>query len=119
MSRIGKLPVQIPQGVKVGATDSIITVEGPKGKLTQEYKPDVSIEVKESEVIVGVNNDSKKANAYHGLYRQLISNMIAYHMQKSLNWGLAAALGGLLLVGVLALYWLYNKIVGIDNMKLG
>jgi putative spermidine/putrescine transport system permease protein len=50
---------------------------------------------------------------------QLISNMIAYHMQKSLNWGLAAALGGLLLVGVLALYWLYNRIVGIDNMKLG
>ncbi len=76
MSRIGKLPVRIPQGVKVGATDSIITVEGPKGKLTQEYKPDVSIEVKENEVIVGVNNDSKKANAYHGLYRQLINNMI-------------------------------------------
>jgi putative spermidine/putrescine transport system permease protein len=49
----------------------------------------------------------------------LISNMIAYHMQKSLNWGLAAALGGLLLVGVLGLYWLYNRIVGIDNMKLG
>jgi putative spermidine/putrescine transport system permease protein len=50
---------------------------------------------------------------------QLISNMIAYHMQKSLNWGLAAALGGLLLAGVLALYWLYNRLVGIDNMKLG
>ena len=50
---------------------------------------------------------------------QLISNFIAYHMQKSLNWGLAAALGGLLLAGVLALYWLYNKVVGIDNMKLG
>ena len=50
---------------------------------------------------------------------QLISNMIAYHMQKSLNWGLASALGGLLLVGVLALYWLYNRIVGINNMKLG
>jgi putative spermidine/putrescine transport system permease protein len=50
---------------------------------------------------------------------QLISAQIAYHMQKSLNWGLAAALGGLLLFGVLALYWLYNRIVGIDNMKLG
>ncbi|MGI9482615.1 MAG: ABC transporter permease [Hyphomicrobiales bacterium] len=49
----------------------------------------------------------------------LISNMIAYHMQKSLNWGLAAALATLLLVGVLALYWLYNRIVGVDNMKLG
>jgi putative spermidine/putrescine transport system permease protein len=50
---------------------------------------------------------------------QMISNLIAYHMQSSLNWGLAAALGVLLLIGVLALYWLYNKIVGIDNMKLG
>ena len=76
MSRIGKLPVQIPQGVKVGATDSLITVEGPKGKLTQDYKPDVSIVVKENEVIVGVTSDSKQANAYHGLYRQLINNMI-------------------------------------------
>ncbi len=76
MSRIGKLPVRIPQGVKVGTTDNLITVEGPKGKLTQDYKPEVSIEVKENKVIVGVTNDSKKANAYHGLYRQLINNMI-------------------------------------------
>ncbi|MEQ9327729.1 MAG: ABC transporter permease [Rhodospirillales bacterium] len=50
---------------------------------------------------------------------QMISNLIAYHMQKSLNWGLAAALGTILLAGVLILYWLYNKIVGIDNMKFG
>ena len=50
---------------------------------------------------------------------QLISNMIAYHMQKSLNWGLAAALGAILLGGILALYWLYNRLVGIDKMKLG
>ncbi|WP_193183573.1 ABC transporter permease [Nisaea sediminum] len=50
---------------------------------------------------------------------QLISNIIEYHMKKSLNWSLAAALGGILLAGVLALYWLYNRIVGINNMKLG
>lgn len=50
---------------------------------------------------------------------QLISNMIAYHMQKSLNWSLAAALGGILLSGVLLLYWAYDRVVGIDNMKLG
>ena len=49
----------------------------------------------------------------------LISNFIAYHMQKSLNWSLAAALGGILLVGVLILYWMYDRVVGIDNMKLG
>ncbi|MDF2095647.1 ABC transporter permease [Aquibaculum arenosum] len=50
---------------------------------------------------------------------QLISNLIADHMQRTLNWGLAAALGSILLGGVLILYWLYNRIVGIDNMKLG
>lgn len=49
----------------------------------------------------------------------LISNFIAYHISESLNWGLAAALGTLLLLLVLALYMVYNKIVGIDNMKLG
>ncbi|MCY3630428.1 MAG: ABC transporter permease [Rhodothermaceae bacterium] len=50
---------------------------------------------------------------------QLISNMIAYHMQTSLNWGLAAALGGVLLVGVMALYLLYERLVGVERMGLG
>ena len=49
---------------------------------------------------------------------QLIGNMIAYHMQKSLNWGLAAAMGTLLLVAILILYWVYDRIVGIDNMRM-
>lgn len=48
-----------------------------------------------------------------------ISNRIAYHITSSLNWGLGAALGAILLVVVLALYWLYDKFVGIDNVKLG
>ena len=50
---------------------------------------------------------------------QLISNMIAYHMQTSLNWGLAAALGGVLLVGVTGLYILYDRLVGVERMGLG
>ena len=50
---------------------------------------------------------------------QLISNMIAYHMQQSLNWGLAAALGGILLVCVIALYFLFDRIVGVERMRLG
>lgn len=49
----------------------------------------------------------------------LISNLIAGHMQRSLNWSLAAALGTILLVVVLVLYWLYNKLVGVDNLKFG
>ena len=50
---------------------------------------------------------------------RLIGNMVAYHMQRSLNWGLAAAMGTILLVVILLLYWIYDKIVGIDNMKMG
>jgi putative spermidine/putrescine transport system permease protein len=50
---------------------------------------------------------------------QMISNLIAYHMQTSLNWGLAAALGSVLLVSVLILYWVYNRLVGADSLKLG
>ncbi len=50
---------------------------------------------------------------------QLVSNLIAFHMTKSLNWSLAAALASLLLGGILILYWLYDRLVGIDNLKLG
>lgn len=50
---------------------------------------------------------------------QMISNVIAYHMQKSLNWGLGAALGGILLVAVVMMYWLYDKLVGVEKLKLG
>ena len=54
-----------------------------------------------------------------GASGQLISNLIAFHMQDSLNWSLGAALSAILLVAVLLLYWLYDRIVGIDNLKLG
>jgi putative spermidine/putrescine transport system permease protein len=54
-----------------------------------------------------------------GASGQLISNLIAFHMQDSLNWSLGAALSGLLLASVLLLYWLYDRLIGIDNMKFG
>ena len=50
---------------------------------------------------------------------QLISNFIAYHMQTSLNWGLAGALGGILLACVAALYLVYDRVVGLERMRLG
>jgi putative spermidine/putrescine transport system permease protein len=49
---------------------------------------------------------------------QMISNLIAFHMQRSNNWELAAALGTILLVVILVLYWIYDRLVGIDNLKL-
>jgi putative spermidine/putrescine transport system permease protein len=54
-----------------------------------------------------------------GASGSLISNIIAYHMKSSLDWAFASALGTMLLVGVLTIYWIYNKLVGIDNIKLG
>lgn len=76
MSRIGKLPVAIPAGVKVSVANNLITVEGAKGKLTQDFCDLVSIEVKDTEVVVTRNNDTKPARSAHGLYRNLINNMI-------------------------------------------
>ena len=76
MSRIGKIPVKVPQGVKVSFQDEIITVEGPKGKLTQKYHPVISFEVKDGEISVSRGNEEKQTKAFHGLYRNLLNNMV-------------------------------------------
>jgi len=76
MSRIGKIPVKIPQGVKVTFADGLMTVEGPKGKLTQKYHPVISFEDKGAEVTVNRLNEEKQTKAFHGLYRNLLNNMV-------------------------------------------
>jgi len=76
MSRIGMRPVVIPQGVKVTVEPTVFHVEGPKGRLSQEYRPDVTIAVKDGAAVVERKNDSKQARAYHGLYRSLLNNMV-------------------------------------------
>jgi len=76
MSRIGIRPVRLPQGVKVNVTDSLVSVEGPKGKLSQSYLPEVEIAVKDGAVVVTRKSDSKQAKACHGLYRNLVNNMV-------------------------------------------
>lgn len=76
MSRIGKLPIEIPNKVKVNVDATTIKVEGPKGKLEQVLVQDVLIDVKEKEVLVTRANNGKRARALHGLYRNLINNMV-------------------------------------------
>ncbi len=76
MSRIGKLPVAIPQGVTVTVADGVVTVKGPKGTLSQAVRPQVNVEVKDNEVVLTRVNDEKEVRGYHGLYRQLVNNMI-------------------------------------------
>jgi len=76
MSRIGKIPVKVPSGVKVTFADNVMTVEGPKGKLTQKYHDVISFENKGSEIIVSRSSDEKQIKAFHGLYRNLLNNMV-------------------------------------------
>ncbi len=76
MSRIGKLPVQIPEKVTVEVNGQLVSVKGPKGELSLETRPEVKVEVSGNEVLVTRYNDEKASRGYHGLYRQLINNMV-------------------------------------------
>jgi large subunit ribosomal protein L6 len=76
MSRIGKIPVMVPKGVKVSFANEVMTVEGPKGKLTQKYHPIITFEDKGSEIVVNRPDEEKQTKAFHGLYRCLLNNMV-------------------------------------------
>lgn len=76
MSRIGKIPVTVPAGVKVNVQPASVEIEGPKGKLSQHYTSNVVIEMKGGAIHVMPADESKAANASQGLYRNLIYNMI-------------------------------------------
>lgn len=76
MSRIGKAPVAILDGVDVKLDGHTITVKGPKGSLTRDLHPDMGIEIKDGEVIVTRPSDSKYNKSLHGLTRALIANMV-------------------------------------------
>ena len=76
MSRIGKIPVKIPGGVKVSFANGVMTVEGPKGKLAQKYHSIIQFEDKGGEILVSRPNEEKQTKAYHGLYRNLLNNMV-------------------------------------------
>lgn len=76
MSRIGKMPVEIPQGVKVNVAGNKIVVEGPKGKLEEKTLPEIGFDIKDNSVTVTRKNESKRVRSLHGLYRSLLNNMI-------------------------------------------
>lgn len=76
MSRIGKQPVTIPAGVDVKIDGHIVNVKGPKGELTREFNPMMTIKQEGDEVIVTRPDDSREARSLHGLTRTLIHNMV-------------------------------------------
>ena len=78
MSRIGNKPIPILDGVKVAVDGRAVSVEGPKGKLSWEHRPELSVSVDEDakQVVVSANSESREARALHGLTRSLINNMV-------------------------------------------
>ena len=77
MSRIGKLPVNLPKGVTVSISDAnVVSVKGPLGELHQTVNKDLKVELVGNEIIVSRPSDSKEHKSLHGLYRALINNMV-------------------------------------------
>lgn len=76
MSRIGKMPIEIPAGVTVQVKDNIVTVKGPKGELSQRVSADIEVKVADGHIEVSRPSDDREHRAQHGLYRALIHNMV-------------------------------------------
>ena len=76
MSRIGKQPIPVPSGVEVSIAGSKVTVKGPKGTLTQEFHPDMTISLEDGVVSVTRPSDARQHRSLHGLTRTLVANMI-------------------------------------------
>ena len=81
MSRIGKLPISIPAGVTVAQDkDGIVTVKGPKGELSQKVDPSIKVKIEDGHVTFEIDENSpvnvKQKQAFHGLYRALVNNMV-------------------------------------------
>lgn len=81
MSRIGKLPINIPAGVTVTLKDNVVSVKGPKGELSQAVDPSIIVTIENNEITFAIDeaNDTveqKQKQAFHGLYRALVNNMV-------------------------------------------
>ena len=80
MSRIGKLPIAIPAGVNIDIKDNVVSVKGPKGELSQKVDPSIKIKNEDGHLVFEIDENSpvnlKQKQAFHGLYRALVNNMV-------------------------------------------
>ena len=76
MSRIGKLPIAVPSGVTVTIDGSTVTVKGPKGELSRTFQPGISSKQEGDQIVCAPLDETREANAFHGLTRTLIANMV-------------------------------------------
>ncbi|WP_338553281.1 50S ribosomal protein L6 [Paenibacillus sp. KS-LC4] len=77
MSRIGRKPIQVPNGVTINLENSVITVKGPKGTLSREYHKDMKVNVSETEIVIERPSDNKLHRSLHGTTRSIIANMVS------------------------------------------
>ncbi len=88
MSRIGRMPIAVPEGVEVKIKKSEVTVKGPKGELCRSFNPDISIDLRDNSLIVSRPSDGRVHRSLHGLTRSLLANMVdgvAKGFEKSLE----------------------------------
>lgn len=76
MSRIGKLPIKIPQGVSIDVKGQLVTIKGKLGELQQEIAPSISVKQEDDNIVIERASEAKQDKAFHGLYRSLINNMV-------------------------------------------
>ncbi len=76
MSRIGKLPVEIPQGVEVTVVDNLVKAKGPKGEEQVQIRDEIKVELQDNHVVLTRVNDDRKSRSLHGLSRTLVANVI-------------------------------------------
>ncbi|MCH8287250.1 50S ribosomal protein L6 [candidate division KSB1 bacterium] len=76
MSRVGKLPIPIPDGVSFDMKESLLSIKGPKGDLSQDIPLEIKVRQKENKILVESTGGSKRHRAFHGLFRALINNMV-------------------------------------------
>jgi len=76
MSRVGRMPINVPQGVVVSIKEDGVTVTGPKGELRRCFNPDMSITLDNDSLVVSRPSDSRKHRSLHGLTRSLLANMV-------------------------------------------
>ena len=88
MSRIGKQPIVVPKGVKAIIAGQLLKVEGPKGKLEREIRPEISAKLEGETIVLTRKNDDKQSRAFHGMERALVHNMahgVAHGFEKELQ----------------------------------
>ena len=76
MSRIGHMPIPVPEGVQVDVKGSYVTVSGPKGELSRSFNPDIAISLQDGQIVVSRPTDNRQHRALHGLTRALLANMV-------------------------------------------